>query len=108
MIYTGVNRLENWLIDSLDNQPAVTNFVRTTLVEELTAVPNSIVEMMVPELSASEEIYVSGDVNYRRAVGTAMVRAGVTILLVPDPIPVVDEVVGFGLVIGGSIIIALS
>jgi len=37
----------------------------------------------------------------RRMIGSAMIRTGVAILMVPDPIPVIDEVVGAGLIYGG-------
>jgi len=36
-----------------------------------------------------------------RMVANHMIRTGVIILMVPDPIPVVDEVLGAGLVYGG-------
>ena len=35
-------------------------------------------------------------------VGVRMIKAGAAILAVPDPIPLVDEVIGAGLVIGGA------
>lgn len=34
-------------------------------------------------------------------VGQGMIRTGGAILLVPDPLPVVDEMVGLGLLVGG-------
>lgn len=35
-------------------------------------------------------------------VGVRMIKAGASILAVPDPIPLVDEVIGAGLIIGGA------
>ncbi len=109
MIYYGYNRLENWLIDQ---RAKPLDFVRHMLEPELADVPESIQELMVPELSVSksvsEETTSSDEFNAWRAIGTGMVRAGTTILLVPDPIPLVDEIVGVSLVIGGLTIIALS
>ena len=41
-------------------------------------------------------------------IGQVMVRAGVAILTVPDPLPVVDEVVGVVLVVGGTATLAYA
>ena len=104
MIYYGYNRLENWLIDQR-SKPL--DIVRHMLEPEIADVPRSIQEVMVPELSAvrskseSSEEDIQAEFNSWRAIGTGMVRAGTTILLVPDPIPLVDEIVGFSLVVGG-------
>lgn len=38
---------------------------------------------------------------YRRMIGSAMIRTGVAILMVPDPLPIIDEVGGAALVYGG-------
>jgi len=38
---------------------------------------------------------------FAKMIGSGMIRAGVAILLVPDPLPFVDEIVG-GLLIGGG------
>lgn len=47
---------------------------------------------------------VSYELSAQSAVGQAMVRTGVAILMVPDPLPLVDEVVGGALVVGGAIL----
>ena len=110
MIYYGHNRLENWYIDQLGS---VTDFTRSLVAHEIANVPQTIQELMVPELrSLSAEETSSDDYDdtstVGRMVGANMVRAGVTILLVPDPIPLVDEIVGVGLIAVGSTIIAFS
>jgi len=38
---------------------------------------------------------------YRRMIGSVMIRTGVAILMVPDPLPIIDEVGGAALVYGG-------
>ncbi len=110
MIYYGPNRLENWYIDQLGS---VADFTRSLVAHEIADVPSSIQELMVPELrSLSAEETSSDDYDdtstVGRMVGSNMVRAGVAILLVPDPIPLVDEIVGVGLIALGSTIIAFS
>lgn len=47
---------------------------------------------------------VSFDPSAQQLVGQAMVRTGAAILMVPDPLPLVDEVVGGALVVGGAIL----
>jgi hypothetical protein len=110
MIYYGHNRLENWYIDQLDS---VTDFTRSLVANEIADVPQTIQEFMVPELrslrsekTSSEDYDDTSTVG--RMVGANMVRAGVAILLVPDPVPLVDELVGAGLIAIGSTIIAFS
>jgi len=39
--------------------------------------------------------------RFAKMIGSGMIRAGVAILLVPDPLPFVDEIVG-GLLVGGG------
>ena len=41
-------------------------------------------------------------------VGEGAVKAGVAILSVPDPLPVADEMVGIGLVVGGAAMLYAS
>jgi hypothetical protein len=41
----------------------------------------------------------------KTGVGHAAVRAGAAILLIPDPLPVVDELVGLGLLAGGAYLV---
>ena len=111
MIYYGYNRLENWLIDQC-TKPL--DIVRHMLEPEMADVPQSIQDVMVPELSArrsesgSFEEIDAPEFNAWHTIGTSLVRAGTAILLVPDPLPVVDEVIGFSLIVGGVLIIALS
>ncbi len=38
---------------------------------------------------------------YRRMIGSAMIRTGVAIAMVPDPIPLIDEVGAAALIYGG-------
>ena len=42
------------------------------------------------------------------AIGSGLVRAGFAILAVPDPLPVVDELVGAGLITLGLVLIYLE
>ena len=44
------------------------------------------------------------NITGQQLVGQAMVRTGVAILMVPDPLPLIDEVVAGALVAGGSIL----
>jgi hypothetical protein len=44
------------------------------------------------------------DIRGQQMVGQAMVRTGAAILMVPDPLPLVDEVVGGALVVGGAVL----
>lgn len=37
-----------------------------------------------------------------KIVGGGMIRAGVAILMVPDPLPLVDEIAGIALIAGGA------
>ena len=83
------------------------------VAHEIADVPETIQELMVPELrSLSSEETISEDFDghryFWRRVGANMVRTGVAILLVPDPIPLVDEIIGVGLIVVGGTIIALS
>jgi len=41
-------------------------------------------------------------------IGMGMVRTGVAILSVPDPLPFIDEGIGIGLVAGGATILYLE
>ena len=109
-IYYGQNRLENWYIDQLGS---VADYTRSLVANELADVPETIQELMVPELRSvrSKESSSEADNDKStiwRMVGSGMVRAGVAILLVPDPIPLVDEIIGVGLIVVGGTIIALS
>ena len=47
---------------------------------------------------------ISHEVSTQRILGQSMVRTGVAILMVPDPLPLVDEVVGGALVVGGAVL----
>jgi hypothetical protein len=109
-IYFGHNRLENWLIDQ---RSSVSDFTRSLVSHELADVPETIQELMVPELRSLRSQESSSDADddkstIWRMVGSGMVRTGVAILLVPDPIPLVDEIIGVSLIVVGSTIIALS
>lgn len=48
------------------------------------------------------------DNSFWEMFGMGMVRTGVAILSVPDPLPFIDEVVGIGLVAVGATIIYLE
>ncbi len=109
-IYYGHNRLENWYIDQLGS---VADFTRSLVAREIADVPETIQELMVPELrslpseDSSEEDFDDTSTIWRM-VGSGMVRTGVAILLVPDPLPLVDEIIGVGLIAVGTTIIAFS
>jgi len=60
--------------------------------------PVELASSVVSSRSSSKQL-IQGPV--RRMIGSAMIRTGVAILMVPDPIPVIDEVVGAGLIYGG-------
>ncbi len=44
----------------------------------------------------------------RTMLGSAMIRTGIAILIVPDPIPLIDEVVGAGLIYGGAYVMSTA
>lgn len=48
------------------------------------------------------------NITGQQVVGQAMVRTGVAILMVPDPLPLIDEVVAGAMVVGGSIMTLTS
>jgi hypothetical protein len=52
---------------------------------------------------ASEKSFTTKVV--RQSFGTGMVRTGLAILAVPDPLPFIDEAIGAVLVVGGSLLI---
>jgi hypothetical protein len=58
-------------------------------------------------VTTTEELEQASD-GMRRMVGQAAVRTGIAILAVPDPIPIIDEVAGITLVVGGTYLIATS
>ena len=43
-----------------------------------------------------------------KMIGSGMIRAGIAILVVPDPLPIVDEVVGIVLIAGGAGLVAYA
>jgi hypothetical protein len=43
-----------------------------------------------------------------KMIGTGMIRTGVAILMVPDPLPLVDEIVAVALIGGGATLVYLS
>jgi hypothetical protein len=43
-----------------------------------------------------------------KTVGTTMIRTGVAILMVPDPLPLVDEIVAVSLIAGGATLVYLA
>lgn len=48
---------------------------------------------------------ISKRVSMRERVGFGMVRTGVAVLSIPDPLPFIDEGIGIGLVAGGAALI---
>ncbi len=105
MVYHGQNRLEHWLIDQASSQP-VTSFVRSSIVSEF--VPSRSISMIDTSGRAmtSEDDSFDETETVWRQVGSGFVRTGISILLVPDPLPVVDEVIGAAFIaIGASILI---
>ncbi len=99
-IYYGRNRLENWFSE-LERPEVFYGSISFTKQATKQATKQSI--STAPQNVA--ETLSQPEFNYRRVVGANMVRAGVTILMVPDPIPLVDEIVGFGLIaIGGYLV----
>jgi len=63
------------------------------------------VELASPSVSTSTP---SKSNQIKRMIGSTMIRTGVAILLVPDPIPVIDEVLGAGLVYGGAYVMSTA
>jgi hypothetical protein len=106
-IYYGRNRLENWLIDlqgiTTYSSPGVSyGSIKTRATKQRT-------KQTVENTSQSVvETISQPDFNTRRVVGANMVRAGVTILMVPDPIPLVDEIIAFGLIGVGTYLVYTS
>jgi hypothetical protein len=43
-----------------------------------------------------------------KLVGGGMIRAGVAILMVPDPLPLVDEIIAVSLIAGGATLVYLA
>ena len=59
----------------------------------------------VPSSNPQVSSVVAGDqLSAQKLVGQAMVRTGAAILIVPDPLPLVDELVGGALVVGGAVL----
>ena len=105
-IYTGVNRLENWLIDQ-----SYSTFVQTKSL----GVMSNVRSTKLPEETAfADEVFVSSESSVqsndptRSIIGSNMVRVGIAILMVPDPVPVIDEIVGAGLIAIGATLLAIS
>jgi len=62
-----------------------------------------------PEIRVRKSEIESDDSNMMyRVLGQAMIRTGIAILAVPDPIPIVDEVVGMSLVGTGAAVLYLE
>jgi len=109
-IYTGDNRLENWMID----KNRVSNFWANVVEMEdryayYEARDELSVESITEEVDFADAVFVSSgsnpELSPRRMVGAAMVRTGVAILMVPDPVPFVDELVGAAFIgIGGALL----
>ena len=65
----------------------------------------------MPQTSSVSSSKASGDDEYKdmaRMFGGGMIRAGIAILWVPDPIPFVDEVIGAALIGAGTGLIMYS
>ncbi len=104
MVYHGKNRLENWFIDQASTQP-VTNFVRSSVVRKFVP-PRSISMINSSDNLTSEDDSFDDTETIWRQVGSGFVRTGIAILMVPDPLPVVDEVLGAAFIaVGASILI---
>ena len=61
-------------------------------------------EIRVRQIQTESE----GSSTPMRMLGQAMIRTGIAILAVPDPVPLIDEVVGVALVGGGATILYLE
>ena len=65
------------------------------------------VELVSPNVSTPYSP-ASHSSQVKTMLGSAMIRTGIAILMVPDPIPLIDEVVGAGLIYGGAYVMSTA
>lgn len=101
-IYTGHNRLENWF-KQLGTPEIYYGSIKAPSRKQRTRYSSS--ESIEQETVA--ESVVSRD-HARYAIGSALLRTGAIVMLVPDPLPVVDEVIAISMMYVGAYLVSTS
>ena len=101
-IYYGRNRLENWFSEL--SIPEV--FYGSIKATKQRSKQRTKISQNTQQESIAESVVSFNQSRYN--IGSAMVRTGSIVLLVPDPIPVVDEVLAIGLIYAGGYLMYTS
>jgi hypothetical protein len=101
-IYYGRNRLENWFSEL--KRPEV--FYGTIKATKQATKQRTKTSQNIEQVTVTESVVSFNQSRYN--IGTAMVRTGSIVLLVPDPIPVIDEVLAIGLIYAGGYLMVTS
>lgn len=99
-IYYGRNRLENWFTDLQQSEVFYGTIRATNTTTKQRTKQRTKTSQNIEQKTIAESV-VSFDQS-RYNIGAAMVRTGAIVLLVPDPLPVVDEVLAIGLIYVGG------
>ena len=104
-IYTGHNRLENWFTD-LGRPEIYYGTIKAPSRKENTRRTRSSSSEIIEQETVAESVVSRNHARY--AVGSALVRTGAIVMLVPDPLPVVDEVIAIGMIYLGAYLVSTS
>jgi len=102
-IYRGHNRLENWFSELSSPEVFYGSIKATNQVTKQATKQRTKTSQNIEQESIAESVVSFNQSRYN--IGAAMVRTGTVVLLVPDPIPVVDEVLAIGLIYAGGYLI---
>jgi len=106
-IYYGRNRLENWFSELEQPEVFYGSIRATTTTTTKQATKQRTQNSQIIEQETVPESVVSFN-EPRYNIGAAMVRTGSIVLLVPDPLPVVDEVLAIGMIYLGGYLMYTS
>lgn len=104
-IYTGHNRLENWFKQLGTPEIYYGSIKAPSRIQTSRRTRSSSSEVTGQETVA--ESVVSRD-HVRYAIGSALLRTGAIVMLVPDPLPVVDEVIAISMMYVGAYLVSTS
>ena len=99
-IYYGRNRLENWFSE-LERPEVFYGSIRATTTTTKQRTKQRTQNSQITQQETVSQSVVSFNQS-RYNIGAAMVRTGSIVLLVPDPLPVVDEVLAIGMIYLGG------